>query len=252
MHAVIGQHLPLDHDAKNRVRGDDLRAFGRNQVTAAFAGIQVDQRLLNLIAAERGRIAARQIFPCLLLGECGRLRVFDIRGWLFDGEVGRLVLFLGAHGGLGLHIRIGFAGFAVFLVGQPPQRACDRIGIILHWKVARRDAGAPVAAMRVIEIGLADPHAHVGHTLARAGGSQNASLRGHDHHRFPVSDVVAGEIGSGILFGKLDLAAMQLLFHRGEQQVVSRVRLLGVGGGGLLVTLRCGFVCGFVGGRFGV
>ena len=74
----------------------------------------------------------------------------------------------------------------------------------------------------VIESGSADAHADVGGAVAGTGGGEDATLGAEDDQRFAIGHVVAGEVGGGILLGKFGLAAMQLLFHGGEEEIVGR------------------------------
>lgn len=127
-HAIVGEDLAFDKDAEDGVGGDDVCAFGGDEITATGGGGEIDERFLNLVAAKGGGVAAGEIFPSLLVGEGGGSGLLDIRGRLFDGEVGGLVFIFGADGSFGFDVGIGLAGLAVLLVGETPESAGDGVG----------------------------------------------------------------------------------------------------------------------------
>ena len=232
LHAIVGAGFGLDHDAEDGIGGDDLCAFGRDQVIVALLGIKKNQGLFDLrIPAEGSGIAAGEFFPSLLVGKRGRRSLIRVSGWLLLREVGRIVFVLGADGGLGLNVGVGLARLAVLLIGQLPKHAGDGVGVVPLRKFAGGNTGEAFLVVRVIKSGSADAHADVRGTVAGAGRGEDATLGAEDDQRFAVGHVVAGEIGGGVLLGKLGPAAMQLLFHGGEEEIVGRLsvdRLLGV------------------------
>ena len=193
----------------------------------ALLGVKKNQRLFDLgVAAEGSGIAAGQFFPRFLLGKRNRRSVIRVSGWLLLGEVGRIVFVLGADGGLGLNVGKGLARLAVLLVGQLPKHAGDGVGIVPLRKFAGGNAGEAFLVVGVIESGSADPHADVGGTVAGPSRSEDATLGTEDDQRFAVGHVVAREIRRWILLGKLGLAAMQLLFHGSEEEIVGCLQRL--------------------------
>ena len=167
LHAIVGEGFGLDHDAEDGIGGDDLRAFGRNQVTVVPLGVKKNHGLFDLgILAEGSGIAAGEFFPGLLLGKRRRGSFLDVSRGLLLGEVGRVVLVLGADSGLGLHVGIGLARLAVLLVGQLPEDAGDSVGVVPLRKLARSNAREAFLVVGVIESGSADAHADVGGAVA--------------------------------------------------------------------------------------
>src|SRR5208337_5107594 len=156
-------------------------------------------------------ITARQFLPFTLTGKVHWYRLFYIRRRPLDRKVRRFVLVFRAHGVLGLDVRVGFAGFAIFLIGQPPQRTRKCIGVVADGKLSRRDARAAVASVGIVEAWIADAHGDIGHATARAGRGKNRALRAYDGEAFAVGHTVAGEISGRILPGELRVRAMQYL-----------------------------------------
>ncbi len=115
------------------------------------------------------------------------------------------------------------ARLAVLLVGQLPEDAGDGVGVVALRKLAGGNAGDAFLVVGVIERRSADAHADVGGAVADASRGEDGTLGAEDDQRFAVGHVVAGEVGGGILLGELGLAAMQFLFHGGEEQIVGCV-----------------------------
>ena len=156
-------------------------------------------------------------------------------------EIRRGVFFLGAHLGLGFHAQVVVERIPVTRVGPEPQRARDRLAVVAQRQRHAVHCRAAVLAVRVIELGTAHAHLHVGHALPRtAAHGQRAELCT-DAQRAGVVHRVADEIRRRLFIitrrcglaerreGAMQLGIHGIQEHRRVCRRVSRSRLLGTG-----------------------
>ena len=118
---------------------------------------------------------------------------------VFLAEVRRSVLFLGAHLGLGLHAQIVVQRRAVAGVGGQPQRARQRLAIVCQRQLQAVHRRAAMVAVRVVQLGLAQPHLHVGHAHAVGRAVHQRAILRANGHIARVAHRITQEVGRQLL-----------------------------------------------------
>ena len=220
IHAIFGARFGLNHEADRRGRRYEAAAFRGNVGGFGFRNREDYQRRINFrIFAKFAGQAANAIGPVLFIEIEFRDAGVHVILRLLGGEVWRFVFLFGADGGVRFYFQECGRSFFVFAIGELPEDAGDRGGIIFERQRAGSDARGAAFGVGVVERGGADVHDHIGGAAMSAGGGDHRAVAGDDLNFVRVVGGVADEVGSGIGFRQIGFGAGQFFLHRGEQRL---------------------------------
>ena len=169
-------------------------------------------------------VFTRQFFQRALIRSRGHVFVVGVRRRLFLGEIRGRVFFLCVDLRVGLHVRIGLRGLAVFLVRKPPEFARDGVAVVFERQGAGNARRLTVLRVRIIELRAADPHGHVGGASTRLDRTHERPLAADDHGDPLVVHGITHEVGRRIELAQVRLRALHFVLHGRKQHVGLVVR----------------------------